>query len=235
MWICDLGGLKLSKENRKAQRKPSQWHFAHHRSHLDWPRIEPESRSERLAPKLLAPLRTSPVSLASFFRCAVEEHSDSSSYSLAFVVLLVAEGSDILCRLAFLAQMSPWNGWMAVTSLIKWTQHFNRCVIARLKCKEEIFWGSRSGTVLLIKGEGFSIQLWPYFDCIQFSHHSGRYMTQGGYCLLSVGHCDVCSNPFRDLDAYALLVYLCVCVCALLCVGLFSTKPYQTFINWSQT
>jgi len=141
-------------------------------------------------------------------------------------VLLVAEGSDILCRLAFLAQMSAWNGWMAVTSLIKWTQHFNRCVIARLKCKEEIFWGWRSGTVLLIKGEGFSIQLWPYFDCIQFSHHSGQYMTQGGYCLLSVGHCDMCSNPFRDLDAYALLVYLWVCVCArvrfVMCRSLFN-------------
>lgn len=133
MWICGLGWLKLTKENRKAQRKPSQWHFAHHRSHLDWPRIEPGPRSERLAPETLAPLRTSPVSLASLFRCAVEEHSVSNSYSLAFVLLLVAEGSDILCRLPFLAQMSPWNGCMAVTSIIKWTQNFNRCVVARLK------------------------------------------------------------------------------------------------------
>ena len=61
--------------------------------------------------------------------------------------------------------------------------------------------------MLLIK-DGFSIQLWPYFDCIQFADHKGRYMTQDGYCLLSVGHCDVCSNPLRDLDAYALLVHL---------------------------
>jgi hypothetical protein len=108
MWICGLGLLKLTKENRKAQRKPSQWHFAQHRSHLDWPRIEPGPRSERLEPEPLAPLRTSPVSsLASLFRSAVEEHPYSNSYSLAFVLLMVAEGSDILCRLPFLAQMSP--------------------------------------------------------------------------------------------------------------------------------
>ena len=88
--------------------------------------------------------------------------------------------------------------------------------------------------MLLIKGDRFSIQLWPYFDCIQFADHKGQYMTQDGYCLLSVGHCDVCSNTFRDLDAYALLIYLCVCVCVCVCVlgvGLFSVKSYQTPIN----
>lgn len=73
---------------------------------MDWPRFEPEPRSERLARKPLALLRTSPVSLASLFCCAVEEHYDSNSYSLASV-LLVVEGSAILCKLAFLAQMSP--------------------------------------------------------------------------------------------------------------------------------
>jgi hypothetical protein len=78
--------------------------------------------------------------------------------------------------------------------------------------------------VLLIKGDVFCIQLWPYFDCIQFADHSGQYTTQDGYCLLSVGHCDVCSNPFRDFDAYALLVYLCVCVCVcfVMCRSLFN-------------
>jgi len=44
-------------------------------------------------------------------------------------------------------------------------------------------------------------------------------MTQDRYCLLSVGHCDECSNPLRDLDAYALLVHLSLSLSLSLSLG----------------
>jgi hypothetical protein len=42
-WVWRAGGMILTEENGSTRRKPVKRHFTHHKYHMDWPGIKPES------------------------------------------------------------------------------------------------------------------------------------------------------------------------------------------------